>query len=105
MARICKTLSNVIHSVFSSFCLPLTFFIPLSVGSEKPGVVVVQLETNDGKVLGSTKFIYKEEISAGFKKIVCSKNYGGKLVKALSSMGTKKNPVLNNQTKTDPGKD
>lgn len=73
-------------------------------GSEKPGVVVAQLETTDGKVLGSTKFIYKEEISTGFRKIVCSKNYGGRFVKALSNVGTKKDPALNSQTKTSPGK-
>lgn len=78
------------------------FVFPESV---KPGVVVVQLETNDGKVLGSTKFVYRDEISAGFQKIVCSNNYGGKLVKALSNMGAKKNPAVNNQIKTDPGKD
>ncbi|KAL9951591.1 hypothetical protein ACROYT_G044275 [Oculina patagonica] len=69
--------------------------------SDKPGVVVAQLETNDGKVLGSTKFVYKEEISTGFRKLVCSKNYGGKLVKALSNIGVKKNPALNHQTKTE----
>ncbi|KAJ7383819.1 hypothetical protein OS493_025691 [Desmophyllum pertusum] len=69
--------------------------------SETPGVVVAQLETSDGKVLGSTKFIYKDEISTGFRKIVCSKNYGGKLVKALSSIGTMKDPAQSNQTKTD----
>jgi len=66
--------------------------------SEKPGVVVVQLETTDGKVLGSTKFIYKEEISTGFRKLVCSKNYGGRFLKALTNVATKKDPVLNSQT-------
>ena len=74
-------------------------------GSEKPGVVVAQLETTDGKVLGSTKFIYKEEISTGFQKLVCSKNYGGRFVKALFSTGTKKDPPLNSQASTSPGKD
>lgn len=72
-------------------------------GSEKPGVVVVQLETTDGKVLGSTKFIYKEEISTGFRKLVCSKNYGGRFLKALSNVATKKDPALNSQT--SQGKD
>lgn len=74
-------------------------------GSDKPGVVVAQLETTDGKVLGSTKFIYKEEISTGFRKLVCSKNYGGRFVKALSSAESKKDPPLNSQAKTSPGKD
>ena len=74
-------------------------------GSEKPGVVVVQLETTDGKVLGSSKFIYKEEISNGFRKLVCSKNYGGRFVKAVFGVGTKKDPALNSQTKTSPGKE
>ena len=72
-------------------------------GSEKPGVVVVQLETTDGKVLGSTKFMYKEEISTGFRKLVCSKNYGGRFLKALSNVVTKKDPALNSQT--SQGKD
>jgi len=72
-------------------------------GSDKPGVVVAQLETTDGKVLGSTKFIYKEEISTGFQKLVCSKNYGGRFLKALSLAETKKDPPPNSQTKTSPG--
>lgn len=65
--------------------------------SEKPGVVTVKLETNDGEVLWSTTFVYKDEICSGFQKIVCSSNYGGKLLKAFSGKGTRKNPDNNTE--------
>jgi len=68
--------------------------------SDKPGVVTVQLETNDGRVLGSTKFVYKEEICTGFKKIVSSTNYRGKLLQAFCNKETKKTLVSNSQTET-----
>lgn len=81
-----------------------TSFLSVS-GSDKPGVVTVQLETNDGRVLGSTKFVYKEEICTGFKKIVSSTNYRGKLLQAFCNKETKKTLVTNSQTETHPGKD
>lgn len=68
--------------------------------SEKPGVVAIQLETNDGRVLGSTTFIYKEEICTGFQKILCSTNYRGKFFKAFSNEETKKGSVANGQHET-----
>lgn len=69
--------------------------------SDKPGVVVAQLETTDGKVLGSTKFLYKEEISTGFQKIVCSKNYGGKLIKGLSDFGAKEDLLMASESEAN----
>ena len=65
--------------------------------------MTVQLETNDGKVLGSTKFIYKDEICSGLQKTVCSVNYGGKLVKALSNKGNTKSSAFNDQQETQSG--
>ena len=73
--------------------------------SDKPGIVVAQLETTDGKVLGSTKFLYKEEISTGFQKIVCSKNYGGKLIMGLSDFGAKEDQAMANESEANQGKD
>ena len=72
-------------------------------GSEKPGVVTVKLETNDGEVLGSTTFLYKDEICRGFQKIVCSSNYGGKLLKAFSGKGTRNNPDNNTEQAAHSG--
>nr|XP_058965708.1 uncharacterized protein LOC131792352 isoform X2 [Pocillopora verrucosa] len=69
--------------------------------SDKPGIVVAQLETTDGKVLGSTKFLYKEEISTGFQKIVCSKNYGGKLIMGLSDFGAKEDQAMANESEAN----
>ena len=73
--------------------------------SDKPGIVVAQLETTDGKVLGSTKFLYKEEISTGFQKIVCSKNYGGKLIMGLSDFGAKEDQAMANESEANQGED
>ena len=73
-------------------------------GSETPGLVTVQLETNDGRVLGSTQFTYKEEICSGFQKIVCSANYRGKFMKAFSSNGPSKDSLTTDQNETETGK-
>ena len=73
-------------------------------GSETPGLVTVQLETNDGRVLGSTQFTYKEEICSGFQKIVCSANYRGKFMKAFSSNGPNKDSATTDQNETETGK-
>ena len=73
-------------------------------GSETPGLVTVQLETNDGRVLGSTQFTYKEEICSGFQKIVRSANYRGKFIKAFSSNGPSKESVTTEQNETETGK-
>ena len=81
------------------------FLLILLLESDKPGIVVAQLETTDGKVLGSTKFLYKEEISTGFQKIVCSKNYGGKLIMGLSDFGAKEDQAMANESEANQGKD
>ena len=81
------------------------FLLILLLESDKPGIVVAQLETTDGKVLGSTKFLYKEEISTGFQKIVCSKNYGGKLIMGLSDFGAKEDQAVANESEANQGKD
>ena len=81
------------------------FLLILLLESDKPGIVVAQLETTDGKVLGSTKFLYKEEISTGFQKIVCSKNYGGKLIMGLSDFGAKEDQAMANESEANQGED
>ena len=73
-------------------------------GSETPGLVTVQLETNDGRVLGSTQFTYKEEICSGFQKIVRSANYRGKFINAFSSNGPSKESVTTERNETETGK-
>lgn len=73
-------------------------------GSETPGLVTVQLETNDGRVLGSTQLTYKEEICSGFQKIVCSANYRGKFMKAFSSNEPSKDSVTKDRNETETGK-
>ena len=78
--------------------------LPCISGSETPGLVTVQLETNDGRVLGSTQFTYKEEICSGFQKIVCSANYRGKFMKAFSSNGPSKDSVTTDRNETETGK-
>lgn len=72
--------------------------------SETPGLVTVQLETNDGRVLGSTQFTYKEEICSGFQKIVRSANYRGKFIKAFSSNGPSKESVTTERNEIETGK-
>ena len=73
-------------------------------GSETPGLVTVQLETNDGRVLGSTQFTYKEEICSGFQKILCSANYRGKFMKAFSSNEPSKDSATTDRNETETGK-
>ena len=68
-------------------------------------MVTVQLETNDGNVLGSTRFVYKDEICTGFQKIACSINYGGEFIQAFCNRGSKKGPATSNQPETNRGKD
>lgn len=105
---ICDTSSSLLCVRFGSeYVVPVTLWKEQVIRgdsvpkSDKPGVVVAQLETTDGKVLGSTKFLYKEEISTGFQKIVCSKNYGGKLIKGLSDFGAKEDPVTVNESEAN----
>lgn len=94
-----------LHFVFSNICVKKqSYSLSCIPESETPGLVTVQLETNDGRVLGSTQFTYKEEICSGFQKIVCSANYRGKFMKAFSSNGPSKDSLTTDQNETETGK-